>query len=78
MRGGGFHFQALASGEYDLKARFWYDPYSKYRVEKKVQVVAGEELTGMRLELDPGHGVRFSGLPYVSGGLSSAQLPVSY
>jgi len=59
--GGEFHFQALASGEYDLKARFWYDPYSKYRVEKKVQVAAGEELTGMRLELDPGQEVRFSG-----------------
>jgi carboxypeptidase family protein/PDZ domain-containing protein len=60
--GGEFHFQALASGEYDLKARFWYDPYSKYRVEKKVEVTAGEELTGMRLELDPGQGVRFSGV----------------
>jgi len=60
--GGEFYFQALAGGEYDLKAQFWYDPYSKYRVEKKVQMTAGEEITGMRLELDPGQEVKFSGV----------------
>ncbi|MDP8215253.1 MAG: carboxypeptidase regulatory-like domain-containing protein [Candidatus Euphemobacter frigidus] len=59
---GEFQFRAMPGGEYELKARWWSDPYSKYRVEKKIRLTAGENLTGVRLEFDPGRKITFNGM----------------
>ncbi len=58
---GEFSFRGLAGGEYTLKARLWQDQYSKSRLEKKVVIEPGRELSGFDLELEVGREVTFSG-----------------
>ncbi len=58
---GSFSFSKLEAGEYTLKARFWQDPSSKYRLEKKVVIEPGRAVEGFDLELAAGRPVAFSG-----------------
>ena len=59
---GKYEFRGLEAGEYILKAKFWYDPYSDYRIEKKVEITAGKEVSAGDLKLESGRRVTFSGL----------------
>ncbi len=58
---GGFSFLGLDSGEYTLKARLWLDEYDKSRLERKVAVEPGEEVSGYDLELEAGRLMTVSG-----------------
>lgn len=58
---GEFSFRGLEGGEYTLKARLWQDPYGDFRLEKKITVEPGGEVSGFDLELEAGRSLSVSG-----------------
>lgn len=58
---GEFRFRALSGGRYELKVRLWHDPSSKSRLKKEINVTAGQDYSGLNLEIDPGRKINFSG-----------------